>query len=243
MAPNIAFHENLHAIGYGPNKVTKFKIKHLVDPEKIKELSDNEKNYFLSDVEFPVHTATAGRTMGIKPGQPYPEDNAFDDIILWKGLSGSANFLKMETPKDKRRAWRTLNGEMFGILSPLIVGISNGLSTKSYQKGGNIYSIVEKWNPPFLKRIKDVNRKTIPNWENSNQISTHKLSWASMNIDGNDKYIVYPQIQELEGELHDFTNPKYNHKKWDSLESAIKNKNIIIYNNPDSADYFTKHYK
>lgn len=45
--------------------------------------------------------------------------------------------------------------------------------------------------PNFIQRLKSTNRKHILNWQNKNQISTHKMSYAD--IDGQE--YVYPNIQ------------------------------------------------
>lgn len=119
-AKTIPFHENLHAQGYGPSAVNEWKIQYLIDKDKIVNMSKRDKDYFLSSEELPVHTATLGKSWGIKSGQPYPGDKAFDEMLYNKGIGGASYYLKYNTPKDKRRFWRTLNGTMFG-LSPLII--------------------------------------------------------------------------------------------------------------------------
>lgn len=116
----IPFHENLHAQGYGPSAVNEWKIQYLLDKDKIINMSKKDKDYFLSSEELPVHTATLGESWGVKPGQPYPGDEAFDEMLYNNGINGASYYLKYDTPKDKRRFWRTLNGTMFG-LSPTII--------------------------------------------------------------------------------------------------------------------------
>ena len=91
----------------------------------------------------------------------------------------------------------------------------------------------------FVQRLRDSFRETIPDWEVEGNVATHKLGYA----EDRDKIKVFPLIQEIDGELHDFTNPEYNHGKWDALESAEKNGDVIIFDNKDDAEWFTKHYK
>lgn len=91
----------------------------------------------------------------------------------------------------------------------------------------------------FVQRLKDSFRETIPDWEVEGNVCTHKLGYA----EDRDRIKVFPLIQEIDGELHDFTNPEYNHGKWDALESAEKNGDVIIFDNKDDAEWFTKHYK
>ena len=75
-------------------------------------------------------------------------------------------------------------------------------------------------------------------WSGVGNLSTHKLSYAT---DENGA-IVYPDVQEINGSLHDFTDPKYNHSKWDSLNSAIEHGDTIRMS-PSEAEEFTKLYK
>lgn len=119
-AKSIPFHENLHAQGYGSSAVNDWKIQYLIDKDKVMNMSKRNKDYFLSSEELPVHTATLGESWGVKPGQSYPGDKAFDEMLYNDGIGGASYYLKYDTPKDKRRFWRTLNGTMFG-LSPAII--------------------------------------------------------------------------------------------------------------------------
>lgn len=116
-------------------------------------------------------------------------------------------------------------------------GIKNDGSKRA--KGGGIPPYINANNKSnFLSRIKDPNRKTIKDWK-TGKVSTHKLSYAE---DGN-KYVIYPEIQEINGELYDYTNPKYNHGKWDSYDNAVNNGDTIQVNNKEQAEDFTKNYK
>lgn len=91
----------------------------------------------------------------------------------------------------------------------------------------------------FIKRLYDPARKTIKDWEDPNQVATHKLSFAN----DNGKWVVYPEVQNIGGTLHDFTDPKYKHGKWDALDSAIQRGDTLQFKDSLSADYFTKNYK
>lgn len=57
----------------------------------------------------------------------------------------------------------------------------------------------------FIKRLWDPNRQTIPDWQDSTKVATHKLGYLTTD-DGYD--IIYPEIQEVNGNLIDYTNPK-----------------------------------
>lgn len=102
-----------------------------------------------------------------------------------------------------------------------------------------INRINENSNANFVQRLQDYNRQTIPDWEVKGNIATHKLSYAT---DNSGNAIVYPNIQNINGQLYDFTNPKYNHGKWDSLDRAINTKDTIRMS-PYEAQIFTQNYK
>lgn len=97
--------------------------------------------------------------------------------------------------------------------------------------------------PNFVQRLKDPNRQTIPNWEVPGQVATHKMSYGTIGFDNEDVNIVYPLVQEINGELHDFTDSKYKHGKWDAQNNALDNHDYLEFTDPYFADYFTKNYK
>ena len=101
-----------------------------------------------------------------------------------------------------------------------------------------IRSINFRSNANFVRRLQNPNRATIRDWQNSNNVATHKLGWAT---DENGA-IVFPNVQEINGELHDFTDPKYNHKKWDALDRAIEQGDTLRMT-PEQAKLFTENYK
>lgn len=114
----------------------------------------------------------------------------------------------------------------------------NDDGTKKKAAGGQIppYNINNKSNMYF--RMKDPNRKTIKDWK-TGKVATHKLSYATVD----DKTIVYPNIQEINGKLYDFTDPKNNRGKWDSLRRAIDTGDTLQFNNEADADKFVNNYK
>ena len=94
-----------------------------------------------------------------------------------------------------------------------------------FKSGGKLIDLINRTNSKnvdFINRLKDPNRKTITNWENPNQISTHKISYAT---DDEGNAIIYPQVQNVNGQLIDFTNPKYD--KWDGYKNAINQGDTI----------------
>lgn len=116
-----------------------------------------------------------------------------------------------------------------------------------YRNGGNklnnIQYIIDKINnsdKDFAKRLKQNNRQYIKDWEIPGAIATHKLS-VGTDKDGNN--YIYPEAQNINGGLHDFTNPKYKHNKWDGQISAEERGDTIRINTIQDGLDFTRNYK
>lgn len=92
--------------------------------------------------------------------------------------------------------------------------------------------LIENSNANFASRLQDPNRKAINladgNWGN------FKLSLASSDSGA----IVYPEIQEIEGELKDLSEDRVNAQK-----SAIERKDYVYFPTRDLAEWFTTNYK
>lgn len=95
----------------------------------------------------------------------------------------------------------------------------------------------------FYQRLLDKNRQTIPAWENrifgGNTVATHRMSWAT---DANDNAIVYPEVQEINGKLYDFTDPRNKESKSAARDRAIETGDTIMMT-PAQANFWTQHYK
>ena len=92
---------------------------------------------------------------------------------------------------------------------------------------------VNRSKADFVQRLKDPNRAYIQDWNNPDNIATHKLSWA-------DDGIVYPQVQNVNGRLVDFSRPPYD--IWAGYNNAVMNGDTI-HMTPQEAEWFTTHYK
>ena len=135
----------------------------------------------------------------------------------------------------KKRFQRWMNGEKVyeaGKILPEVVVTADDPIKKLVE------DVNARSNADFVNRAKDPNRTWIQDWENKNKIATHKLSWA----EDNGKVIVFPEVQNINGKLHDFTNPKYNHGKWDALDSAIE-RGDTLQMTPEQAKMYTENYK
>ena len=130
------------------------------------------------------------------------------------------------TTLQKRRAQFALNAKKF-----------------KHQYGGIIlppFHIIDKVNESntnFAKRLLQTNRSYIKNWENKNEISTHKLGVGS----DDNGYFIYPEVQEINGKLIDFTRPPYH--LFAGQDSAIKNNDFVRVNSLDDGLWYTENYK
>lgn len=113
---------------------------------------------------------------------------------------------------------------------------------KLFDDGGSMQNLVtsvnERSNADFVRRLLDPNRAYIQDWNNPNNVATHKLGYA----EDKDGAIVFPLVQNINGKLHDFTDPKYKHGKWDALDSAIERGDTLRMSTKE-AEQFTKNYK
>lgn len=135
--------------------------------------------------------------------------------------------------------------QMSGGYNPLVAKVGAKLyniefarKALSLKKGGkttkrNIIQLIQyakQVNPRFIQRM-DEPVKAID--LGNNKKGTHLMSWS---IDDNGNAIVYPEIQEVNGELKYFENPK------EAYDNAVKNNNILIMT-PEEAEDFTVNYK
>lgn len=107
----------------------------------------------------------------------------------------------------------------------------------------DILALVLSSNANFVNRLKQEGRRTIPDWKVEGNIATHKLS-AEIGEDG--RVYVYPNVQEIDGKLKDFTDPKYGYPdegRWDAMDSAIEHNDYVVFPDIESAVWFTENYK
>lgn len=92
--------------------------------------------------------------------------------------------------------------------------------------------------PNWLTRLYDKNPMVIQDWEYPDYTASHKIAYDSE--PGDRGYRLYPNVQMINGELIDFTNPKYGYD--DAYDSADKNHDYI-YVTPKQAEWFGPNYK
>ena len=107
-----------------------------------------------------------------------------------------------------------------------------GPLTKENIGKDNLFDLIKNSKANWAKRLQDPNRKYITYPDGS--IGNFKLAWS----EDETGTIVYPEIQEIDGQLVDLSgNPE---KAW---KSAIEHKDYIYFPSNDAADWFTKNYK
>lgn len=113
-----------------------------------------------------------------------------------------------------------------------IIGIGNDfneIAVSALKKVNN--------NPTnFIKRLEDVNRKTIKDWEDPTKVATHKMSWAQ----DDQSALIYPNVQEVDNRLIDYTKIPYREEA--AIDSAYDNKDFIRMSE-EEAKWFTENYK
>lgn len=97
---------------------------------------------------------------------------------------------------------------------------------------------VNKSSANFVERLKDPNRKFIQDWVDPKSIATHKLG---AEYDENGIPFIYPNVQEIDGKLVDFTRPPYH--SWAGYDSAIERKDTVQTKTLQEAIDFTENYK
>lgn len=107
-----------------------------------------------------------------------------------------------------------------------------------YARAKDVLDIVNSSNANFVSRLKDPYRAHIQDWEDSSSIATHKLGYAE--VDG--KTVIFPLVQEINGKLYDFTDPKYGFDKSSrmvALDSALYAGDFVEVPTEEDAEWFT----
>lgn len=107
-----------------------------------------------------------------------------------------------------------------------------GPLTKENIGKDNLFDLIKNSNANWAKRLQDPNRKYITYPDGS--YGNFKLAWS----EDETGTIVYPEIQEIDGQLVDLSEDR--EKAW---KSAIEHKDYIYFPSNDAADWFTKNYK
>lgn len=123
------------------------------------------------------------------------------------------------------------NMKYTGVMSPF---------GNQFDDGGPLEELVKLVNSKdvnFVRRLKDPNRKHIKDWE-SDAIATHKLGVSTDELGNN---YIYPEVQEINGKLIDFTRPPY-HPFAGQLSAEEKGDTVRV-NSIEDGLLFTENYK
>lgn len=118
--------------------------------------------------------------------------------------------------------------------------VLNNITRKWMRDKNGEYKDARKKNlprPEFWDRLRDSNRGFIQDWENPQEIATHKLSYGE--VDGN--IVIYPEVQFKDDKLVDFSRPPYS--SFAALEEALDTGNYTTAPNEKIASNFTRTYK
>lgn len=147
-------------------------------------------------------------------------------------LQEQNKFIPNSSPKlnDQQTGEKSVGIDEQG--NPLFVKGDGSIGAVTNPGEGNLFQLIENSDANFAKRLKDPNRKAImlPNGEWGN----FKLAWS----EDETGTIVYPEIQEINGELIDLSNNP--DAAW---KSAIENNDYIYFPSNDAADWFIKNYR
>lgn len=178
-----------------------------------------------------------GRWLDEKWWIPKDRDVTYDTIMNY-----NIHQLDPEFDSDEYRDWENLRND-FNLIEKDNTYYYE--PTEQKRQLDRLIEYMNSKNADFVNRLKEGSgRKYIQDWEDPNSIATHKLSYTTHRKTGN--ILVYPVIQTINGELHDFSDPKYKHKRRDEVRSALKNGDYIIMPGPDAeqnAILLTERYK
>jgi GH24 family phage-related lysozyme (muramidase) len=107
-----------------------------------------------------------------------------------------------------------------------------------YPREAEVWKRADASNADMIQRLKQgSSRETIPDWEYPEKVATHKMMSAGNYVIGN--------VQNINGKLIDFTDPKYGFKDSDraAIDSAIERGDYVKFDTEGDARYFAEHYK
>ena len=143
------------------------------------------------------------------------------------------------SPKD---AWSKLSLEEKSDV--IRQGVENGMSQladikKAYNNSmKDALDKVNESEAPFVERLKDPDRKSIEAWEKPGDIATHRLG---VGTDENNNHYIYPQVQEIDGKLIDYSRPPYS--PFAGMISAEERGDTVRVPSIEEGIAFTEHYK
>ena len=107
-----------------------------------------------------------------------------------------------------------------------------------YPRENEVWKRADASNADMVQRLRQgSSRATIQDWEDPRKVATHKMMSAGKYAVGN--------VQNINGQLFDFTDPKHGFKDPDkaAIDSAIKRGDYVEFDTEGDARYFAEHYK
>lgn len=107
-----------------------------------------------------------------------------------------------------------------------------------YPRENEVWKRADASNADMVQRLRQgSSRVTIQDWEDPKKVATHKMMSAGNYVVGN--------VQNINGQLFDFTDPKHGFENPDraAIDSAIKRGDYIKFDTEGDARYFAEHYK
>lgn len=205
----------------------------------MKHIASDRNKHIFSKKSFPAITRVPGeRSIGTLIQEkitPVTDANIKEMNRQWMKLRKSSfwhelypKFLDGPLDVSPRNFGFDENGVLWGI--------------DLWRKGGTIQK------PNFIKRLEDPNRKSILDWESkptwrnnyTYDISTHKMGYEYAPGDSG-RAIVYPEVQEINGKLVDFTRPPFH--SWAGYDSALDRGDYLMMKDLEEARKWVEGYK
>lgn len=208
-------HERTHAMNALPQER---KIEQIIENKYKDKYYDNSKEIYSRLMEFRYDN-------NLDPNKQI----TIDDLNNWK------NKLK-EFSLD-----RYDDNTLLQLFNDVAYNNNNTNKVKAKDGIKYIYDKVDKKNTPDFIRMRNPKRKSIQDWKNKNNIATNKVA---VGTDENGQDFLYNEIQDINGELVDFTNPKINKgDKYMGQRSAIERNDTIHINSITDGLQFSNDYK
>lgn len=116
--------------------------------------------------------------------------------------------------------------------------ITPAIVEADYPRENEVWKRADASNADMVQRLRQgSSRVTIPDWEDTRRVATHKMMSAGNYAVGN--------VQNINGQLFDFTDPKHGFENPDraAIDSAIKRGDYVEFDTEGDARYFAEHYK
>lgn len=195
----------------------------------ITRLKDLPEGYLGLDGGFGMGKYTVGK--GEDENGEYVSYHDVWDLNPFKGSSSHAHIPGLSSVEDIS-----------------VIGTPVKLYDRVYSTPAEKKKIGGQIKPNFLQRLEDPNRKSIldwaskPTWRNNYtyDISTHKMGYEYA-PDDTGRAIVFPEVQEVNGKLVDFTRPPYH--SWAGYNSALDRGDYLMTKDLEEARKWVEGYK